>query len=340
MNLRIVDNFNNIDLDKWDKFINTHPNGNIFQTSKYLSLFTDLSKFETVFLACICDEEIHGILVSVIQKEYSGILGLITSRSITWGGPLLKSKNMEVLDRLINAFDQIVSKRAVYSQFRNIFEMEWAKEYLISKGYLFEEHLNFVFDLNKDKNFLWSSIHQTRRKQINRAYKKGVICEVLKEYNINILSEIYYILQSVYKKAKLPFPEFTFFKSAFEKLFPTSNLKIFLAKYENQIIGCRLLLCYKDLLYDWYAGSKIEHYDKYPNDVLPWEIIKWGNENGYKKFDFGGAGKPNIPYGVREYKIKFGGNLVNYGRFTKVNKTILMFLVTKGFKIWQILYSK
>ena len=35
---------------------------------------------------------------------------------------------------------------------------------------------------------------------------------------------------------------------------------------------------------------------------------------------FGGAGKPDKPYGVRDYKLKFGGQLVNWGRFEKVHK--------------------
>jgi serine/alanine adding enzyme len=31
-------------------------------------------------------------------------------------------------------------------------------------------------------------------------------------------------------------------------------------------------------------------------------------------FDFGGAGRPDEPYGPREFKSKFGGELVDYGR--------------------------
>ena len=75
--------------------------------------------------------------------------------------------------------------------------------------------------------------------------------------------------------------------------------------------------------------------NKYPNDLIPWEVFLWGKENGYKLLDFGGAGKPDIPYGVREYKRKFGGELVNYGRFTHIHKPILMAFGIFVLWIWQ-----
>jgi lipid II:glycine glycyltransferase (peptidoglycan interpeptide bridge formation enzyme) len=112
-------------------------------------------------------------------------------------------------------------------------------------------------------------------------------------------------------------------------------LKSILATFEGKIIGFRFLLGYNGLLYDWYAGSLPEYKEKYPNDILPWEIMKWGISNGFKTFDFGGAGKPGINYGVRDYKMKFGGELVNFGRFEKVHKPFLLFIAKFAFTIWK-----
>ena len=81
--------------------------------------------------------------------------------------------------------------------------------------------------------------------------------------------------------------------------------------------------------------SNIEYYKKYPNDLLPWEIFLWGIKNKYSTFDFGGAGKPDIPYGVRDYKKKFGGEIVEYGRYLNVHSPSLMRLGRLGLKIWK-----
>jgi len=51
-----------------------------------------------------------------------------------------------------------------------------------------------------------------------------------------------------------------------------------------------------------------------PNEFIIWEVIKWGAENGYRVLDFGGAGKPDEDSGVRDFKLKFGGDLIEYGR--------------------------
>ena len=39
-----------------------------------------------------------------------------------------------------------------------------------------------------------------------------------------------------------------------------------------------------------------------------------GREQGFDLFDFGGAGRPDEHYGPREFKAKFGGELVDFGR--------------------------
>ena len=84
-----------------------------------------------------------------------------------------------------------------------------------------------------------------------------------------------------------------------------------------------------------YAGSLKEFYIKYPNDLLPWEVFKCGKKSGYSIFDFGGAGKPDKKYGVRDYKKKFGGRLVNYGRFEKVHSPIKFKMAKVGFSLWK-----
>jgi serine/alanine adding enzyme len=55
-----------------------------------------------------------------------------------------------------------------------------------------------------------------------------------------------------------------------------------------------------------------------------WDVIKWGAGNGYGVLDFGGAGKPGEIYGVRDFKAKFNGRRVNYGRNTHVHAPLRM----------------
>ena len=51
------------------------------------------------------------------------------------------------------------------------------------------------------------------------------------------------------------------------------------------------------------------------------------------RFDFGGAGRPDERYGVREFKAKFGGQQVNYGRFVCVHHPFTLRLTRIGYEI-------
>ena len=46
-----------------------------------------------------------------------------------------------------------------------------------------------------------------------------------------------------------------------------------------------------------------------------------------------GAGKPNEPYGVRDFKAEFGGKMVEYGRYVQLCKPMLYAIGKIGVKI-------
>ena len=84
----------------------------------------------------------------------------------------------------------------------------------------------------------------------------------------------------------------------------------------------------------YIVGSR-EHNSLFPSVTVTWAPLEWGADNNYNYFDFMGAGKPDEYYGVREFKEKFGGKLVNYGRFMAIHKKMQFKLATAGFKVWQ-----
>jgi serine/alanine adding enzyme len=49
--------------------------------------------------------------------------------------------------------------------------------------------------------------------------------------------------------------------------------------------------------------------------------------------DFGGAGRPNEPYGVRDFKAKYGGRLVDFGRDVHVSAPVRLALSRAGYRL-------
>ena len=315
--IRIQVGLKDLNTGEWANFVLNHPNGNIFQTPDIFEVYSKSELNEPIVIFAVENKKIHGVLLAIIQKESKVLIGKYTSRSIIIGGPLVY--NPDVANTLLLEYNKLVQRKAIFSQFRNIFYIDGLKVSFINAGYTYEDHLDILIDLKKGIEILWEEIHKNRKKEIKNGLKRGLKVDLIVIHNSTILSELYQILRSLYKKIGLPIPSFHFFNDAVNTLEPKGLLKTFIASVDNKIIGFRMVLTYNNLIYDWYAAS-INEYLKYrPNDILPWEVVTWGAENGYKTFDFGGAGKPNQTYGVRDYKIKFGGELVNFGRFTKIH---------------------
>jgi lipid II:glycine glycyltransferase (peptidoglycan interpeptide bridge formation enzyme) len=60
--------------------------------------------------------------------------------------------------------------------------------------------------------------------------------------------------------------------------------------------------------------------------------MQYAAENDYPLFDFMGAGSPDQPYGVRDFKAEFGGELVEHGRFLCIRKPMLYWIGKMGVK--------
>lgn len=334
----VLKNRKEIDVSEWNKFVKGHKHGNVFQTPYFYDACEESGKHEPVVI-CICgkaDDEIRALILAVIHKEHTNFIGRFSARSIIMGGPLVENEDADLLRLIINEYTEHVKGRAIYSEFRNLWDWEDSKSTVTDiPGFEYEEHLNILIDLTESEEQMWKDVNSKKRNKIRKAGKEGTTFEIMN--NQEGLQRSYDVLVDVYKRAKLPLPDYEYFNALYKNMVEGAEFIIFVAVYDNKVIGCRLNIGYNGILHDLYAGAFSEYYKKNPNDLLPWEIFKWAKQNGYHLFDFGGAGKPNIPYGVRDYKIQFGGELVNHGRFKVVHNNLLYKAGTIGLKLYKAL---
>lgn len=115
------------------------------------------------------------------------------------------------------------------------------------------------------------------------------------------------------------------------------NLRFFSLSYNNEKIIILCTLLFNKRLYAFYVGitTNKDILRLKPVDLFYWEVICWAKRNHFDLYDWLGAGRPNAEYGVRKFKLEYGGNLVEYGRFQIVHSPILMNIATMGLKILQ-----
>lgn len=322
---------------EWDNFVFSHPMGNIFQTRALYRVYAETKNYHPVSVA-ITDpksQKIEGVMSGVIIREMDGILGDFSARSIVQGGPLIASSSKrDVVTELVDKYDSKANHSSLYTEIRNMYNVRDTLNHINNYSYI--DHLNFIIDLTLSEDDLWGQIHKSRRKNINRAERAGVVVEEIR--SLDKIPIFYKLLGETYNDVKVPLADISLFESSFQQLVPKGMAKFFLARHENDYIGARAVLLYKDRIYDWYAGAAADALSFYPNEYLVWHILKWGIENNYAVFDFGGAGEPDKPYGPREFKRRFGGELVNYGRYVRQYSKEKIKVAELGFKVYRKLF--
>ena len=320
--------------NEWDSFVEVHPEGTIFQTSHYFRIFEKQNTFKPV--AVLLKDEaqnVTGVLSGIIQYQLPGAFKNLTSRCIVMGGPLVLNNDPGLLKTILESFDKFISSKVIYTQFRNLFDINFGKSSFADFNYTFTDHLNILVDLTQPEEILWKDIHKQKRYEIRRADREGLSFKAITTPDKLEIS--YNLLSKIYKRVKLPIFPFQVFQNAFNSLFPNEMAFFWGAYLEGELVGTMYTLCYKGRIYDYFAGSESIHYNKFPNSLIPWEVMRWGKSNNMTLFDWGGAGKPGIPYGVRNYKEKFGGKTVNFGRFEKIHKPVLFQVAKSAFTLYR-----
>lgn len=319
-----------IDQSQWEKYVFNHSNGNIFQTPAFYNIHKNTPGFKPILLATLKNGEIESLLVSVLFSEMTGLIGKLTKRSII---PGILFSNEENALRLLKIYEKKFKDNAFYTRIISVKPDEKTGTLFYGQGYKLNERLNYFIKLDRSEEEIWKSINNTRRRQIGRGYKRGINVKI--SFKIDNLDHVYNLIKSIYENKGLPIQNFEYFINANKYLSENKNIIYFLAYHENHLIGCRIILLYKETVYDWFAGDNLKYRDKYTNDVLIWEVLRWGSQNGYKVFNFGGAGEQGKEYGVREFKKKFGGDMVVEATYIKIHNKLRFLVLSKLSSIYK-----
>jgi serine/alanine adding enzyme len=313
---------------RWKAFLESSPAANIFQTSEMRDVFAATRNYEPTTLATEMDGEIEDLLLGCIIKEGGGLKGAFSSRVIATGGPI---SNKGDVKGIMKAFDEAVGPDSLYAQFRNLTDMSPHRLAFEGLGYAYEDHINYVHDLTRPIDQIWKGFNASRRRGIKKAEKGGVSArEAEGDEDIELLYEL---LRETYDVAGVPLADKSLFTSAWRVLKPANMIRIVLGVKGRDTLAGRLYLTYRGTIYEWYAGGSSAGKEEHANELLVWDTMQWGGRNGYRVFDFGGAGRPGEDYGPGEFKRLFGGTMTNFGRFEKVYHPIKHMIGRKGYDL-------
>lgn len=207
----------------------------------------------------------------------------------------------------------------VYVEIRCFEDYSAYRTALEAAGFVYEPHYDVHIDPAKD-------VPEPKMRQIRAAMAEG---QSWREVEISPspaaqgektadargtwekdIEDWYACLKKLYRtKVKRPIPSLDWFR----EMIVVKGCKLLVVETQGMIIGGVLLAVEDDLskAYEWYICGQV---------MSTWAAIDWCRQHGVRCFDTMGAGKPGVPYGVRDFKLQMDGILHEFGRYRCVLK--------------------
>ena len=351
--------YHDIDQQQWRELIQSSPVATWFQTDEAYRFYQSVGGMQAFAVGVVeCAERnqsaypskdlkvlndlndcnngatdrLMGVIVGYTTLERNPLKQFFTRRAIIIGGSLLAEDiSNEALSMLLTSLKNLPSLQGgagvglpIYIETRNFHDYSKWKSVFETNGFAYQPHYDIHVHCTATH-----TMSEQRIRQVKKALKNGAtICEAQSEQEIR---DWYRILQQLYRE-KVRTPLFS--EEFFLRFYRNGVGKYLLVKYQGKVIGgmmCPILD--GKAIYEWYVcGLDEEYREQYPSVMATYAAIEYAKQNNLPLFDFMGAGKPDVPYGVRDFKMEFGGELVEHGRFLCIRRPLLYWIGKLGVK--------
>ena len=315
-------------------FAASHDRPSPFQSGEMFKVYSKTKGCRPVaFIARDDQDRIIGTIVATTFIDAGIVVGKIVNHVSCRGGPLFipTKEGVSAGESLLQRLLDTAKGKSLYTRVYPMFEDADQSSALTAAGFKREDWLNYLIDLTTGEKAIWEKMSKHRRKGIRRAENIGL--EMNDASGRGDLDDLYVLLETSHEDARIPLQDKSLFDAIHRLLVPAGMARMVLACRGGKPIAARVALTFSGVIYDWYAGSAPGAEDVNANEFLAWRLMKWGCESGFRLFDFGGAGLPEEEYGPREFKRRFGGDLVNLGRYTVVHKPKMLKLIQNLYNV-------
>lgn len=329
--LNILFSAKEIKRSAWDGLVVQSPVASWFQTPEAYDFFDSLSFLEAFCVAVETKGVLKGVVVGFVQKDGGRIKQYFSRRAIVNGGPLLADDITEKeLTALLTATKDILKRKAIFVETRNFSDYSRWRKVFEKCGFAYEPHYDIWVDTSS-MDVVNEHLGKSRKRDIRVSLRDGA--SLVAHPTSEQVRAYYAILLDLYvTKVKTPLPPLEYFENLYEK--PSSAF--LLVEFDGKIVGGTVCVGLAGrTLYEMYACGRDGVFKNiFPSELATFAGMQYAAENGYACFDMMGAGKPDDGgYGVRDFKLKFGGSLKELGRNRYVCNRLLFALGRLAVKI-------
>lgn len=285
--LEIVESFKDVDVYHLPNYLLPLDN----YTKNETKLFYYTSKIGKVALIMtVCDIAKDEKFKSKLEKnQYYDM-----ETPYGYGGALVENYNEELMLDFSKCLSSYAKENKIISQFIRFNPLtENSKLMQKVSNVKIEKHTIFI-DLQSFE-IMNANMDSKNRNMVRKAIKNEVVIKIMNDENFAQVTEQFKLM---YKETmhRNNAEEFYYFdNNYFDEFFNNfkKHYKLFYAMYDNKIISMAIIMHGNENLHYHLSAADREYIHLAPNNLLLFEVAKWGIANGMKKFHLGGGVSDN-----------------------------------------------
>ena len=266
----------------------------------------------TPFMVVAFDEKNEPVaaMFAIIARINRLFTGTLFKRCFISQQPAFFKKevsHIDVFHQLISHLVQEVEDKVFFIRYDNLDNAIFGYKGFRENNFYSVKWIGVRNSLQR-KRKIWAQLSSSRKSQINRAIKKGVVMEELTSEDS--LPEIFRLIQKTnIQKITHRFPSYQYFENFYHHYIKKGKGKIVLLRYHGEIIGGTILgLEKKTTAYCLYYWGKSKRYKLlYPTIFAIYSAMKAVEDEGFAYFDFMDTGFFNGNAGRTRFLLRFGG---------------------------------
>ena len=265
------------DEKRWDDFARRHSSCTLYHQTRWKNAIERAYGHKAYYLFAEDGANVVGILPLFLVRNLLSRKTLVSVPFAPYGG--ICSTGPGVSEQLLSQAQRLMTDLgASYVEMR-CRAASTATSHLPAN----RQYIAAVYQTPSGCDEAWQRMNKNRRKKVRKAQNSGLTAEVSEPGQAT--EAFYQLYIRTMRDLGTPAHSAKFFECV-ASAFPNST-KIALVRHEGRVVASTfLLLCDRTLICGWGASRK-DYLWCDPNDLLYWEVVRYGCEQGFREIDFG-----------------------------------------------------
>jgi lipid II:glycine glycyltransferase (peptidoglycan interpeptide bridge formation enzyme) len=322
------------DQREWDGLVDSHPQGNLLQTSAWASLKNQFG-WQVKRIAVRDQAGLRAGAQLLIRRKFGLSMGYVPRGPLFSGDPEIDGLLLQALHRSLRG------ARCVFLRIEpNLHEDEQGDElhtFLQLQNWRTTETIQprstIELDISKSSDQLFAAFSKGHRADIRRSERLGVSVRVgTSEAD---LDAFYAAMEATTdRKSDYAIHSRDYYDQAWQIFKAQGRAQLLIAEFEGQAVGSCMVFASKQSGFYLYGGSNEVGLKKGANHLLQWNALQWAQAQGCQSYDFWGIpdafgraafvgdearraeleaqAQQDPLYGVYRFKKGFGGQVVRF----------------------------